>query len=65
MSQLQEIKRQDITSYGDDELILIVENSACLYEIRYAKGFPDCIEGRYIYNARQWTNLVKHLQDNK
>jgi len=65
MSQLQEIKRQDITSYGDNELILIVENSEFLYQIRYTKYFPDCIEGRYIYNVRQWTNLVNHLQDNK
>ena len=65
MSQLQEIKRQDITSYGDDELILIVENNAFLYEIRYAKVFPDCIESRYIYIVRQWTNLVNYLQDNK
>ena len=65
MSQLQEIKRQDITSYGDDELILIVDNNEFLYQIRYAKCFPDVIEGRYIYNVRQWTNLVNYLQDNK
>ena len=60
MSQLQ-----DITSYGDDELILIVENTEFLYEIRYAECFPDCIESRYIYNGRQWTNLINYLQDNK
>ena len=65
MSQLQEIKRQDITSYGDDELILIVDNNEFLYQIRYAKCFPDVIEGRYIYNVRQWTTLVNHLQENK
>ena len=55
----------DITSYSDDELILIVDNNAFLYEIRYTKYFPTCIDGRYKYTPRQWSNLVKHLQDNK
>ena len=57
--------KQDLTSYGDDELILIVDNTEFLYSIRYNENFPDFIDEGYKYTPKQWTNLVKHLQDNK
>ena len=55
----------DITSYSDDELILIVDNNESLYTIRYTENFPTYLDRRYKYTSRQWNNLVKHLQSDK
>ena len=55
----------DITSYSDDELILIVDNDEFLYTIRYEDYFPFYIDNRYKYNPIQYCNLVKHLQNDK
>jgi len=56
---------QDLTSYGDDELILTVDNTAFLYAIRYTEHLLYFVDKEYKYTPKQWTNLVKHLQGNK
>ena len=55
--------REDLRERSDRELVLIVSNSETLYEYRKHMVLWDLINNRYVYTAKQLSELEAYLSD--